>query len=85
MSTELVTRRMGMDAWRGFLQGTRVTLTFDKKEGEGGNLFLFASVVNHFLSLFAAINSFTELKIINKNRKGTWKEWPALSGSKRLV
>ncbi len=85
MSTDLVTRRIGIDAWRGFLQGTRVTLTFDKKEGEGGNLFLFASVVNHFLSLFSAINSFTELKIINKNRKGTWKEWPALSGNKRLV
>lgn len=85
MSTKLVTRRIGQDAWRGFLQGTKVTLTFDKKDGEGGNIFLFSSVMNHFFSLFAAINSFTELEIINKNRKGIWKQWPAISGSKRLV
>ena len=85
MSTELVTRRIGLEAWRGFLQGTKVSLTFDKKDGEGGNLFLFSSVMNHFLSLFAAVNSFTELEIINKNRKGIWKQWPSISGSKRLV
>lgn len=85
LQTETITRRFNIDTWRGFLQGTKVMLTFEQIGNRETHAFLFASVLNRFFSLYASINSFTQLEIINNKRQGIWKQWPALSGNKKLL
>src|SRR5947207_9591987 len=43
MECRRVVRRVGSDAWRGFCQGTEVTLTFDEHAYAGCGAFLLAS------------------------------------------
>lgn len=85
MSTQLVTRRFGADAWRGFAQGTKITLTFGQDDYHDIGAFVFASVLNHFFSLFASVNTFTQLEVLNNRYKGTWKTWKPTAGNRVLV
>lgn len=85
MTTERVTRRFGQDAWRGFTEGTKISLTFDLEHYHDLSAFVFSSVLNHFFSLFTAVNTFTELEIYNAKYKDVWKQWDPQSGSKVLL
>lgn len=85
MTTTKVTRRFGRDAWRGFTEGTKVALTFDLENNNDLGAFVFSSVLNHFLSLFASVNTFTELEIYNRNYKEVWKRWEPQSGNTVLL
>jgi len=85
MSQRKVVRRMGSEAWRGFVRGTEVTLTFDESLYAGSSAFLLASVLNHFLALYASTNSFTQLRIESLQRDGDWKLWPPMVGEKIIL
>jgi type VI secretion system protein ImpG len=80
-----VVRRMGNDAWRGFVQGLSISLTIDEVPFAGHSGLTLASVLNEFFSLYVAMNSFTELTLISTQSDGVWKQWPAQIGSQRLV
>lgn len=80
-----VVRRIGFDAWRGFVQGTKINLIFEETSNLDVNEFLFATVLNYVFPSFALVNSFTELEISHKNRKGVWKQWPSRVGSRGLL
>jgi type VI secretion system protein ImpG len=82
---ERITQRLGYEAWRGFVQGTRFELTFIEGASRDTSEFLFANILNHVLPQFASINSFTQLAIKKKNLKGIWKEWAPRSGNKALI
>jgi type VI secretion system protein ImpG len=49
-----------------------------------GDMYLFASVLNEFLSLFASINSFHEL-IVHGIEHGETYRWPARSGQQLVL
>ncbi len=85
MKTRKVVRRLGKDSWRGFAQGTEVSLTFDEERFVGGSAFLMASVLNKFFALYASINSFTELIAKSTQREGVWKKWKPMVGAKELL
>jgi type VI secretion system protein ImpG len=85
MSCRRVTRRVGMDAWRGFCHGTEVTLTFDEKLYVGSSPFLMGAVLSRFLALYGAVNSFTQLVIKSQQREGEWKRWPPVAGTQQLM
>lgn len=85
MKTDIVTRRFGIDAWRGFVQGMKIDLWFDTSEFPDANSFLFSAVLNHFFSLYASVNSFTELEIHNLQLEGRWKRWEPISANKNLL
>ncbi len=70
------------DGWRGFCRGLEVTLTFDESLYVGSSAFLFASVLNRFLGLYAPTNSFTQLRIRSLQREGEWKRWPPMVGAR---
>ena len=80
-----VTRRLGRDCWRGFVQGLSITLTIHEVPFTGQGCFILASVLNEFFSLYASLNSFTELTLISTQSDGVWKKWPAQIGSQCLV
>jgi type VI secretion system protein ImpG len=85
MSCRRITGRVGKEPWRGFCQGTEVTLTFDESLYVGSGAFLLGSVLNRFLPLYASINSFTQLAIRSVQREGDWKRWPPLAGLQEML
>jgi type VI secretion system protein ImpG len=85
LKTSKVVRRIGYEAWRGFVQGTKIDITFEDTSHQDVSAFLFATVMNQIFPSFAAINSFTELEISHNNRKGVWKQWPSRVGSRGLL
>ena len=67
----------------GFAQGIETTLELDEPAFVGVGLFLFASVWEHFLGLYASINSFSSLVLTTRQRKEL-KRWPPRNGAKML-
>ena len=49
-----------------------------------GDLFLFGSVMDHFLSSYASINTYTRL-MIKETREGEVYQWPARLGDHPLI
>jgi type VI secretion system protein ImpG len=86
MSHRKIVRRMDGAAWKGFCRGTEVELVFDETSFVGGSAFLFATVINHFLGLFASMNSFTQLLIRREARESeVWKRWRPMAGAKAVL
>lgn len=80
LSTRRVVRRIGDEAWRGFVRGLEVALEFDEEQFVGGSAYLLSAVLDRFISLYAGVNAFTELAVSSRQRDGVWKRWPARSG-----
>jgi type VI secretion system protein ImpG len=63
------------------LRGARTTLVLKEKHFScEGDMYLFASVVNEFLALYATVNSFHQL-VVQEDMAGTVYEWPARLGA----
>lgn len=80
LATRPVVRRLGDEAWRGFVRGVEVALEFDEERFVGGSAFLLGAVLDRFFALYAGVNAFTELVISSKQRHGEWKRWPPRAG-----
>ncbi len=85
MHCRKVTRRMGKQAWRGFCQGTAITLVFDDEKYVGTSAFLFASVLNHFFALYASVNSFTEVSARGIQHETIWNTWSPMVGEQTVL
>ena len=85
LRTRRIVRRTGIGGQAGFARGTEVELVFDPALYTGTGVFLFASVLEAFLGLYAATNSFTETVARTRGREGVLKRWPARAGEKRLL
>ncbi len=68
-----------------FARGTRVELELDEDQFVGGTAYLFASVIEQFLALYATLNSFTQLVATSRQRKEAIREWPPKAGRKILL
>jgi type VI secretion system protein ImpG len=68
-----------------FARGRRVELDLDEEQFAGGGAYLFASVLEHFLGLYASINSFSILSARTQQRKRGVREWPPRAGWKPLL
>ena len=66
-------------------RGTEVTIQLDPGRYTGGGLYLFASVIERFLGLYSAINSFTRLIATVKGQEGKLRAWPARAGDRSLL
>jgi type VI secretion system protein ImpG len=66
-----------------FCRGTDVAIGFDESEYAGFSVFLLASVLQRFLGLYSAINSFA--RVTASNSKGELKQWPPLAGEQILL
>ena len=54
-------------------------------QGTGGGVFLFGTVLERFLGLYASMNSFSILAAKSSQRKRLVYEWPARAGWKPLL
>jgi type VI secretion system protein ImpG len=68
-----------------FARGRRVELTLDEEQYPGGGAFLMASVLERLLALAASMNSFTQLAVYTRQRRGVLREWEPRSGRRTLV
>ncbi len=68
-----------------FARGRRVEIEFDEEQFPGGGLFLFATVLERFLALYASMNSFTQLSVRSRQRKRVLREWAPRAGCRTLV
>jgi type VI secretion system protein ImpG len=86
MVSRRVVRRVAHDDWRGFCQGTEVTLEFDEDLYAGSSAFLLGAALQQFFALYSSINSFTQLVIRRASqREGEWKRWPPQVGYQPVV
>lgn len=69
----------------GFVRGHRVEMTFDEEQYVGGGVFLFASVLEHFLGHYASLNSFSQLAVRTQQRKEILRQWPPRAGEVILL
>ena len=68
-----------------FARGHRVEITLDEEQFTGGSVYLFASVLEHFLGLYTAMNSFSVLAARTRQRKEVMREWSPRAGWKTIV
>jgi type VI secretion system protein ImpG len=68
-----------------FARGRRIEIEFDETEFAGGGLYLFASVLERFLGLYASVNSFCVLAARSQQRKALLREWAPRAGWKPLL
>lgn len=78
-------RQIGGRVGTGFVRGINTTLTFDEEEFVGSGMFLFASVLDHFLGLYASVNSFNQLSIRSMQREDGIKDFPARAARQVIV
>lgn len=79
-----VARCRGM-AGATFCRGIDVTLQIDEEKLSSGGAYLLGSVLEHFLALYASINSFTRTTLRSTIREEPVAVWPARSGRKTLL
>jgi type VI secretion system protein ImpG len=78
-------RQIGTRIGAGFVRGIETTIEFDEELYVGSGLFLFASVLERFLGLYASVNSFNELVATTSQREGILKRWPPRAGQQILL
>jgi type VI secretion system protein ImpG len=79
-----IQRRIGKDAWRGFCNGMEINVTIDENIFTGGSILLFGTVIHRFLSLYADVNSFAQLKLFSQ-QKGLVHSWEPMDGVQELI
>ncbi len=68
-----------------FVRGTRVEMLFDEDQFVGGGVYLFASVLEYFLGLYASLNSFSQLVVSTQQRKEALRQWAPRAGQSSLL
>jgi type VI secretion system protein ImpG len=68
-----------------FARGTRVDMELDEDNFVGSGVYLFASVLEHFLGLYVTLNSFSQLSVTTRQRKEVLRQWPPRAGTKILL
>lgn len=67
------------------IRGLQSTLYIKQSEfNSEGEMFLFCSVLSRFFSLYASVNSFHKLKVINVDNQESY-EWPIQIGQHQLM
>jgi type VI secretion system protein ImpG len=78
-------RQIGDHIGAGFVRGIETTLTFDEEQFVGSGMFLFACVLDRFMSLYSSVNSFNQLAIRSEQREETIKLFPARAGEQDVI
>ena len=81
VSSRHITKRIN----RSFCRGVQVTITLDEDKYVGTGIFLFASVLERFLSQYVSVNSFFQLVMKTLQREEPVKIWPPRSGNQILL
>lgn len=67
------------------VQALHVRLTLDRSQFERGDTVLFASVLRHFLTLYASVNTLIEVSLETTDSNRILKQWLPLTGSQLVL
>jgi type VI secretion system protein ImpG len=76
---------VGGDAGGGYARGVEITIELDEEKYIGIGSYLFASVLERFIALYASVNSFTKLVYRTKQQGADVKRWPPRAGEQAVV
>lgn len=85
MHCKRIVRRVGRGAGAGFARGLEAELEFDASQYTGAGVYLFASVLEHFLGLYTSVNSFTQVVARVRQHQGVLKRWAPRAGEATLL
>jgi type VI secretion system protein ImpG len=85
LTSKRVVRRPASMGWHGFCRGLEVTMVLDEEKFVGSGAFLFASMIERFLALYANLNAFTQLIAKTSQREKVLKQWPPRAGEQILL
>lgn len=68
-----------------FARGTKVELELDEEQFAGSGAYLFCAVLDHFLGLYASLNSFVALSARTRQRRQPLGVWSPRSGRRTLL
>jgi type VI secretion system protein ImpG len=68
-----------------FVRGVRVDIEFDELNFVNEDVYLFASVLEHFLGLYTSLNSYTRLCASSSQRKEILRKWEPRAGQRVLA
>ncbi len=85
VSSRRVVERTSGGASSGFAHGVEVSIEFDEQKYVGTGVFLFASVLERFLALYASVNSFTQLIAKTTQSQRYFKKWPPRAGEQQML
>lgn len=76
-----------LDSEHGFVfcQGITIDTEFDEEQFAGSGAFLLARILERFFGLYSAVNSFTQLRVTTRQRKGVVWAWPPRTGEQIVV
>jgi type VI secretion system protein ImpG len=81
IQSQHVTRRIGQR----FFRGVEVTIGFEESEYAESGLYMFASILERFLSQFISSNSFTQLVAKTLPGGKVFKSWLPRRGVRPLL
>jgi type VI secretion system protein ImpG len=85
VESKKVVRQIGGRIGTGFVRGLETTITFDEEQFVGSGMYLFASVLERFLGVYASLNSFNQLVIKTKQSEEILKRFPPRAGEQILL
>ncbi len=68
-----------------YCQGLGVEIEFDEEQYVGSGVFVLAAVLERFLGLYSALNSFSQLTARTRQRKGVLKQWAPRASDQILL
>ncbi|MDR0677490.1 MAG: type VI secretion system baseplate subunit TssF [Holosporaceae bacterium] len=83
VSSELTTRRIDEQCWRGFVRGTRIEITFDDTIQNLG--LPLSLVLSKFLASYNSISTFTDVEVKSIIKNGIIKKWNHQVGIKNYL
>jgi type VI secretion system protein ImpG len=87
VNTEPLYARVRSEQGLSFARGRKVTIDLDEDHFSGGGTYLFASVIERFLAMYASMNSFSALvaRVRSKQKTYTLREWQPRAGFRPLI
>jgi type VI secretion system protein ImpG len=79
--------RVRSDQGLSFARGRRIFIDLDEEHFSAGGMYLFASVIERFLAMYASMNSFSALvaRVRSKQKTYTLREWQPRAGYRPLI
>jgi type VI secretion system protein ImpG len=77
--------RINSESGISFARGTQVQMDLNEEDFSGSGVYLFAEVIDHFLGLYASLNSFSQLVVKTRQRREVLKQWPPRAGQSILM
>jgi type VI secretion system protein ImpG len=68
-----------------FARGYNIHMHVDEDQFRGAGFYLFMSVLDRFLAMYASLNSFTQLTVSTPRRTEEPHTWPARAGRRLLM